>query len=136
MSVHSHIHSIIKRNEEWLFEFNLYAKKQKEPLLYVDMQSPSVNQLFQELEKRLDTEKNVFMYNKMLENVKDMVTEKKMLESYQQIILSASKSLNSKKSSESFAPNLPCFSKKECKIDIDPMHYIDRINAQLPYYDV
>ena len=130
MSLQLIIGTILDRNEAWLKEFDQYAQEQKAPLLYVDMQSPSVNKLFFDLAQKLDAEKRVFMRERLQQDVPEFLAEKEMLQTYRRIIQSESKPP---------PPPKPILSKYMCfkknVIIIEPVNYIDRINRQLPYYE-
>lgn len=129
MTSNPNIETVLQRNDAWLKEFDMYAAAKKAPLLYVDMQSPSVNRMFSELVQKLETEKREFMRQKLQQNVHDILAEKEMLETYQRIILSESRSPPKPKLSKYM-----CFRKKEIR-KINTVNYFDRINKQLPYYE-
>ena len=133
MSLQLIIGTILDRNEAWLKEFDQYAQEQKVPLLYVDMQSPSVNKLFSELAQRLEKERHSFMQKRLKESGPDLLSEKELLHVYLRIL-----QLNSTPKPKSGVSKYMCFRKKEilkneCKIV--PINNIDRIHTQLPYYD-
>lgn len=126
------IETILERNDAWLKEFDQYADKQKAPLLYVDMQSPSVNKLFNELSDRLTREKRAFMHQRLYNDVPDIYVEKEMLQEYLLTLQSKSTPPLTPKS-WSFTLCVP-----QTPVKIEPMihaYHIDRINKQLPYYE-
>lgn len=133
MSLHSTIETILDRNEAWIKEFDQYADQQKAPLLYVDMQSPSVNRLFNELSDRLTREKRAFMHQHLRNAVPDINVEKEMLQEYLHTLKSESTPpLTPKTKSRSFTLCVP-----QTPVKIEPMlhaYHIDRINRQLAYY--
>jgi hypothetical protein len=129
MTSNPNIETVLQRNEAWLKEFDMYAAAKKAPLLYVDMQSPSVNHMFSELVQKLETEKRTFMLQRLQQNVPDVLAEKEMLQTYQRIILSESRSPPKPKLSKYM-----CFRRKETG-KINTVNYFDRIKQQLPYYD-
>lgn len=134
MSIDANIETILDRNEAWIKEFDQYADQQKAPLLYIDMQSPSVNQLFAELSDRLTREKRIFLHQRLRNAVPDIASEKEMLQAYLHTLQSESTlPLTPKTKSRSFTLCVP-----QNPIKIEPMihaYHIDRINRQLPYYD-
>jgi hypothetical protein len=129
------IETILDRNEAWIKEFDQYADQQKAPLLYIDMQSPSVNQLFAELSDRLTREKRVFLHQHLRNAVPDIASEKEMLQAYLHTLQSESTSpLTPKTKSRSFTT----LCVPQTHIKIEPMlhaYHIDRINRQLAYYE-
>jgi len=131
MSIDSSIETILERNDAWLTKFDKYADQQKAPLLYVDMQSPCVNQLFSDLSDRLNREKFTFMHQHLQKEVPDIAAEKEILQTYQKIL--QSEPIASSAKSLSFTRL--CVPQNPKKVE--PMihaYHIDRINRQLAYY--
>jgi hypothetical protein len=130
------IESVLARNEAWLKEFDQYAQIQKAPLLYIDMQSPSVNRIFSTLVQKLDAEKRDFMRQKM-NMVPDCLAEKEMLQTYHRIIMSESTSLPQEQPQTGVSKYMCFFNRGFPKNvgKIAPLNDIDHINRQLPYYE-